>query len=154
MLENLLFSLLAFTFEPMNFIFNLKYMIIGMICIIIVMGVLILITTALNKLVPKFTKKDKIELGDTQIPDLFILNYMSSLESIDIKVYIYILFLAKMNAEIDIETLAKKLNLSTQDISFALERLQTEELLIKNSSGYNIVDLKDEEINKSYIPKV
>ena len=59
MLENLLFSLLAFTFEPMNFNFNLKYMVIGMICIIIVMGVLILITTALNKLVPKFTKKDK-----------------------------------------------------------------------------------------------
>lgn len=57
MLENLLFSLLAFTFEPMNFIVNLKYMVIGMVCIIIVMGVLILITTALNKFVPKFTNK-------------------------------------------------------------------------------------------------
>ena len=50
---------MAFMFEPMNFVYNLKYMVIGMICIIIVMGVLILITTALNKLVPKFTKKDK-----------------------------------------------------------------------------------------------
>ncbi len=57
MLENLFFSLLAFTFEPMNFIVNLKYMVIGMVCIIIVMGVLILITTALNKLVPKFSNK-------------------------------------------------------------------------------------------------
>lgn len=58
MLENLLFSLLAFTFEPMNFIFNLKYMVIGMICIIIVMGVLILITTLLNKLASRPSNKD------------------------------------------------------------------------------------------------
>ena len=58
MLENLLFSLLAFTFEPMNFIFNLKYMVIGMICIIIVMGVMILITTLLNKLASRPSNKD------------------------------------------------------------------------------------------------
>ena len=57
MLDNLFVTLMAFMFEPMNFIYNLKYMIIGMVCIIIVMGVLILITTALNKLVPRFTKK-------------------------------------------------------------------------------------------------
>ena len=56
MLNNLFVTLMAFMFEPMNFVYNLKYMIIGMVCIIIVMGVLILITTALNKLVPKFSK--------------------------------------------------------------------------------------------------
>ncbi len=53
MLENLFITLMAFMFEPMNFVYNIKYMVIGMICIIVVMGVLILITTALNK----FTKK-------------------------------------------------------------------------------------------------
>ena len=57
MLENLFVTLMAFMFEPMNFIYNIKYMVIGMVCIIIVMGVLILITTALNKFIPKFTKK-------------------------------------------------------------------------------------------------
>ena len=57
MLNNLFVTLMAFMFEPMNFVYNLKDMIIGMVCIIIVMGVLILITTALNKLVPKFSKK-------------------------------------------------------------------------------------------------
>ena len=59
MLENLFVTLMAFMFEPMNFVHNIKYMVIGMVCIIIVMGVLILITTALNKLVPKFTNTDK-----------------------------------------------------------------------------------------------
>ncbi len=50
----------AFMFEPMNFVYNLKYMLVGMVCIIIVMGVLILITTALNKIIPMFSnKKDK-----------------------------------------------------------------------------------------------
>lgn len=58
-MSELFFTLMAFMLEPMNFIYNLKYMVIGMVCIIIVMGVLILITTALNKLVPKFTKKKK-----------------------------------------------------------------------------------------------
>jgi Na+-transporting methylmalonyl-CoA/oxaloacetate decarboxylase gamma subunit len=61
MLNNLFVTMMAlldnFMFEPMNFVYNIKYMIIGMVCIIIVMGVLILITTALNKLVPKFAKK-------------------------------------------------------------------------------------------------
>lgn len=59
MLEKLLAFFEGFMFEPMNFVANLKYMVIGMICIIIVMGVLILITTALNKLVPKFASKKK-----------------------------------------------------------------------------------------------
>ncbi len=39
----------GFVFEPMNFIYNLKYMAVGMLCIIIVIGVLIGVTMALNK---------------------------------------------------------------------------------------------------------
>ena len=36
-------------FEPMNFVKNLKYMGVGMLCIIIVIGVLIGVTLVLNK---------------------------------------------------------------------------------------------------------
>ena len=50
---------MAFMFEPMNFVLNIKYMVIGMICIIVVMGVLILITTALNKFTKKKDKDNK-----------------------------------------------------------------------------------------------
>jgi len=35
--------------QPMNFIYNLKYMGVGMFCIIVVIGVLIVVTMALNK---------------------------------------------------------------------------------------------------------
>lgn len=59
MLQNILVTLMAFMFEPMNFIVNIKYMVIGMVCIIVVMGVLILITTALNKFTKKKDKDNK-----------------------------------------------------------------------------------------------
>ncbi len=44
------------TFTPMAFVDNLYYMGVGMACILIVMAVLILATTLLNKLFKK--KKD------------------------------------------------------------------------------------------------
>ena len=102
----------------------------------------------------KFVQKNKLELSDTPIPDLFILNTMQSLEGTDIKLYLYILFLAKNSIEMDNATLAKKLCVSEQDISYSLERLQSEDVLIKTTHGFNLVDLKDIEINKSYIPKM
>ncbi len=46
-------------FQPMNFVRNLQYMGSGMLCIIIVMGVLIGATILLNKITkPKDEKKD------------------------------------------------------------------------------------------------
>jgi hypothetical protein len=46
-------------FNPMAFVDNLYYMGMGMAGIIIVMGVLIAITTLLNKIFSKSRKKDK-----------------------------------------------------------------------------------------------
>lgn len=102
----------------------------------------------------KFAQKNKMELGDTLVPDLFILNNMANLGELDVKLYIYMLFLSKMGKETDKADLAKKLNVTEQDIGFAIERLQGEDLITRTTAGYNIVDLKDVEINKSYIPKV
>jgi hypothetical protein len=48
-------------FNPMAFVDNLYYMGMGMLGIIIVMGVLIAITTLLNKIFSKTKKKDKEE---------------------------------------------------------------------------------------------
>ena len=43
----------------------------------------------------KFVQKNKLELGDTLVPDLFIQNNMKTLSGNDIKVYMYILYLLK-----------------------------------------------------------
>ena len=102
----------------------------------------------------KFIKKNKMELSDTLVSDLFILNYMISLEAVDIKLYLYMVFLAKSQTEMDQATLAKKIGVTENELSFSLDRLQTEELIVKTSQGFNIVDLKEVEVNKSYIPKM
>ena len=44
----------AFKTDPMNFVGNLKYMLSGMVAIFIVIGVIIILTTILNKV---FSKK-------------------------------------------------------------------------------------------------
>lgn len=59
MLQNLFLTFLAISFDPMQFVYSLKYMVIGMICIIIVMAVLVVASTLLNKLAIKFSKNDK-----------------------------------------------------------------------------------------------
>ncbi len=44
-------------FEPMNFLYNLNYLAVGMISIFIVIGVIILITVLLNKIFSGGKKK-------------------------------------------------------------------------------------------------
>ncbi len=56
MLQNLFVSFMAIAFNPMAFVDNLYYMGVGMLAIIFVMGVLIGITTLLNKF---FSRKKK-----------------------------------------------------------------------------------------------
>ena len=63
MLQNIFVTMMASSIEinPMAFVDNLYYMGMGMLGIIIVMGVLIGITTLLNKIFSKTKKKDKEE---------------------------------------------------------------------------------------------
>ena len=59
MLQNMFITMMAsnIEFNPMAFVDNLYYMGMGMLGIIIVMGVLIAITTLLNKIFSKPSKK-------------------------------------------------------------------------------------------------
>lgn len=101
----------------------------------------------------KFIQKSKLELGDTLVPDLFILNNMKSLQANDIKVYMYILYLLKKGNEIEAETIIKDLEITVAEFNTSMEILQAEDLIVKNSQGYMVTDLKEIEINKSYTPK-
>lgn len=101
----------------------------------------------------KFIQKNKLELGDTLVPDLFILNNMKSLSGNDLKVYMYILYLFKKGADVDSDIIIKDLELTLDEFKTSIEVLQAEELLQKTTRGLLVVDLKEAEINKSYIPK-
>lgn len=102
----------------------------------------------------KFISKNKMELSDTNISDLFILNYMNALQGLDIRLYLYILFSLKNHMELDVSELAKRLQVTEAEISNSLDVLQAEELITKTSQGFIVVDLKEVEVNKSYIPKM
>ena len=102
----------------------------------------------------KVVHKSKMQLGDTQVPDLFILNYMNNLEFVDIKLYLYFLYIQKNSIDFDISELSKSICVTEQEIKLSIERLQTEGLILKNANGFYVNDLKEAEINKTYIPKM
>ena len=101
----------------------------------------------------KFIQKNKLELGDTLVPDLFIQNNMKSLSGNDIKVYMYILYLLKKGADVDSDIIVKDLGLSNDEVKTSVEVLQAEGLLQKTTRNVIVVDLKEMEINKTYTPK-
>lgn len=101
----------------------------------------------------KFTQKNNLELGDTLVPDLFIMNNMKSLQGNEIKIYLCILYLLKTDIEIDSDTIIKELNISEVELKNGLEVLSAEGIVEKTTKGYVLLDLKEAEINKSYSPK-
>ena len=98
------------------------------------------------------SQKKKLELGDTLVPDLFILNNMKALGKNDIHVYLYLLYLLKNNVEIDSELLMKNLELSADELKISLDVLTAEGLIQKTTRSAVVVDLKETEINKQYTP--
>ncbi len=102
-----------------------------------------------------FDANFSILYSDTLIPDVFISEYMPSLESDFIKVYVYCLFLRKYKKNPSSEEIAKKLELQSSRVRDALARL--EELgLISRTVNENIIiinDIKEREIKKVYRAK-
>lgn len=102
----------------------------------------------------KFIQKRKLELGDTLVPDLFIMNNLKSLQANEIKIYLYLLYMLKSEQEIDSDDLNKALDITNDELKAGLEVLVAEELVQKTTKGYTVVDLKEVEINKTYTQKL
>lgn len=102
----------------------------------------------------KFNEQINRELVDIQIPSIFISNNMISLDETSLKLYIYIKFLLKNQMEFSTDQICKKLGIKEYQLNKAFDTLESEELVIKTDEGYMIIDLKTEEINKTYIPKL
>lgn len=102
----------------------------------------------------KCIEKTKLELSDTILPDLFISNYMPGMDEISIKVYLTIKLMAKSYKETDPKSIQKKLGISETEYSKAITELEQDELILKTEEGFMILDIKDIELNKNYIPKL
>lgn len=90
----------------------------------------------------------------TNLPDIFITEYLSEASGDFIKVYLYIIFLSKYNKDIKINDLSKKIALPFNVIQDALKYWEEAGVITKKGTGYIVNNLQEVELNKLYSPKV
>ncbi|MBO4927908.1 MAG: DnaD domain protein [Clostridiales bacterium] len=94
--------------------------------------------------------REKLLLSDTQVPDLFITQYMSSLTGSSIQIYLFMLMnrsssKGKMNAE----KISKKLSMSQAEVEEQLFYLTSAGLLERAEDGsLDLVDIKAKEVDR------
>lgn len=88
--------------------------------------------------------------SDTSVSDIFISQYMPSMDSSCVKVYLYMIFLCKHNKKVSTDELAKILNMTMDEVKSALTNLDNLAVISWIGEKIQLVDLKDAEIKKIY----
>lgn len=88
--------------------------------------------------------------SDTLVPDIFITEYLPSMDGDYVKVYIYCLFLCKHNKQATVEEMSKKLEIDINKVKDAFAYMESLGVIIRKDDGITLVDLKEKEINKIY----
>lgn len=90
--------------------------------------------------------------SDTLVPDIFIDEYLPSMDSDSVKVYLYCLFLGKYNKQASAKDISKKLLMDIDKVKQSLTYLEGLGLLTTNEKATSVIlaDIKDKEINKLY----
>lgn len=88
--------------------------------------------------------------SDTSVSDIFISQYMPSMDSASVKVYLYVLFLCKHNKTATTDEMAKTLNMTLDELKAALMNLDNLEVISWAHDKVQIADLKDAEIKRVY----
>ncbi len=101
-----------------------------------------------------FEKKWSMLFEDMNIPEVFITDYMSSADGNYVKIYLYCLFLCKHNSEISPLDLSKKLSLPLATVEQGLKYWEENMVITRKQKDYILNDLKQQEINKLYTPKL
>lgn len=92
--------------------------------------------------------------SQTTLPDVFFVDFLSQIPGDYIKVYLYLIFLAKYNKDIKINDLSKKLSIPLKTINEATTYLENNGLIIKKERGYIITDLQEQALHKLYTPNL
>jgi len=88
--------------------------------------------------------------SDTLIPDIFITEYMPSMNPESVKVYVYCLFLSKYGKNASVEEFAKSLGMEVDKVKECLTNLENLGVLTWKMDGVVLHDLKEKEIKKLY----
>lgn len=99
--------------------------------------------------------KDKnILFSYTELADIFFTEYLSSAKGDYVKVYLYMLFMAKHNREIKLNDMSKSLSLNFNIIKEAITYWEKEGVVTKKTNSYVLNDLQELELHKLYKPKI
>ena len=92
--------------------------------------------------------------SSTDLPDVFITEYLSEAPGDYIKVYLYMLFLSKYGKDVKLNDLSKKISLPLPTIQAAIKYWEEAEIIIKKGTGYIVNNIQEIELNKLYSPKL
>ena len=92
--------------------------------------------------------------SQTEIPDIFLSEYLTNMTGDYLKIYLYLVFLSKYNGEININDLSKKLALPINTINEGMKYLEKEGLILRKNTGFIIVDLQEKTLNELYTLKI
>ena len=92
--------------------------------------------------------------NQTPLPDIFFTEYLSEAPGDYIKIYLYLVFLAKYNKEIKINDLSKKISLPFKTIQEAVAYWENTGAITKKGNGYIVHNLQEIELHKLYSPNI
>ncbi len=91
--------------------------------------------------------------SDTLVPDIFISEYLPSMESDFVKVYLHCLFLYKYSKRINQDEIARKLEISSDRVKECFAWLEGAELVVRKDNYFILNDLKEKQIRKMFKPR-
>jgi len=92
--------------------------------------------------------------SETTIPDIFFAEHLSQIPGDYIKIYLYLIFLSKYKKDIKINDLSKKLSLPVKSINDGLKFLEDNQLILKKTTGFIVIDLQEVTLNNLYKPNL
>ncbi len=101
-----------------------------------------------------FSNDNSLLFSSTSIPDVFFSNTLPKISADSTKVYLYLLYYAKNDNNVELDSISKNINLSLAQIQDAFSELEENNLIIKLPNGYTIANLQEQYLNKVYAPKV
>lgn len=90
----------------------------------------------------------------TNIPDIFFAEHLSQIPGDYLKIYLYMVFLAKYNKDIKLNDLSKKMTIPLKTITEATKFLEEHNLITKKTTGYIIIDLQEATLHELYSPNL
>lgn len=90
----------------------------------------------------------------TSLPDVFFTEYLSYADGNYIKIYLYMVFLAKYGKDIKVNDLAKTLQLPLKTIQDGIKFWEEQQIITKKNTGYILNNLQELELHKLYNPKI